>query len=92
MSEKVQKSSESNEDLDNRITIELENGKTVEGEILFEFEENGDDFVAYVIDETIYVAKYDEDGKLFPIAEDEWTLVEKIVNSFLEDMEEEEEE
>lgn len=90
MSENVQTSNGSNDNLDNRISIELENGKTVEGEILFEFEENGDDFVAYVIEETIYVAKYDEDGKLFPIAEDEWPLVEKIVNSFLEDMEEEE--
>lgn len=63
-----------NEDeLDGRIIIKLESGKEVYGEIMFEFEANGDEYVAYMLegDEQLYVQKYDEDGNLTMPEEDE---------------------
>lgn len=73
------------EKLDNKIIVKDEKGKDIEGEILFTFEANGDDFILYSINDEAYAAKIDEAGNLTPVEEDEWKLVEKIYNEFLED-------
>lgn len=70
---------------DNIIDIELENGKKINANILFTFEENGDQFIMYEIDEIAYGAKIKEDNSLVAIEEDEWNLVEKIFNEWMEE-------
>ena len=67
----------------NIIDIELENGKKINANILFTFEENGDQFIMYEIDEIAYGAKIKEDNSLAAIEEDEWNLVEKIFNEWM---------
>ncbi len=47
---------------------------------MFTFEENGNQFIMYEIDEIAYGAKIKEDNSLFAIEEDKWNLVEKIFN------------
>ncbi|WP_022935280.1 DUF1292 domain-containing protein [Mesomycoplasma moatsii] len=69
----------------NIIDIELENGKKINANILFTFEENGDQFIMYEIDEIAYGAKIKEDNSLVAIEEDEWNLVEKIFNEWMEE-------
>lgn len=71
------------------IKIQTEDGKTLEGEILFHFEANGDNFILYVIDDEVFSAKIDEQKNLTPVNEDEWPLVEKIFNQYMEDQESE---
>lgn len=82
------------EELDARIAIKLENGKEVFGEIIFEFEANGDEYVAYMLegDEQLYIQKYDEDGNLTMPEEDEWPEIERIVEKFANGEDEEDEE
>lgn len=70
---------------DNIIDIELENGKKINANILFTFEENGDQFIMYEIDEIAYGAKIKEDNSLVAIEEDEWNLVEKIFNEWMKE-------
>lgn len=70
---------------DNIIDIELENGKKINANILFTFEENGDQFIMYEIDDIAYGAKIKEDNSLVAIEEDEWNLVEKIFNEWMEE-------
>lgn len=78
------------EKLDNKIIIKDEKGNDVEGEIIFTFEANGDEFILYGINDEAFAAKIDEEGNLSPVEEDEWKLVEKIYNEFLEEEEEDE--
>ena len=75
------------ENLDRTITITNADGKEIEGEVLFTFEANGDDFILYGIEEEVFAAKIDDSGNLSKVEEDEWKLVEKIYNEFMEDME-----
>jgi hypothetical protein len=56
---------------DNKITITLEDGTVKNGEIIFTFESNGDDYVLYELDDKAFAAKIDENNKLTPIEEDE---------------------
>lgn len=70
---------------DRTILVTDENGKDIEGTIIFTFEANGEDFVLYEIGEEAFAAKVSEEGNLSPVLEDEWKLVEKIYNEFLED-------
>ena len=74
------------------ILIKTENGKTLEGLILFTFEANGDNFVLYQIEDKVHSAKVDQEGNLSPVLEDEWKLVEKVYNQYLEENTEEEDE
>jgi len=71
------------------ITITLENGTTVEGEILFTFELNGDNFILYELEDKMFAARIDEEDNLSPINEDEWPMIEKIYNQYIEDQEKE---
>jgi len=53
------------------INITLENGEVAEGEILFTFEANGDDFILYSLNDEVFAAKIDEDNNLAQVEEDE---------------------
>ncbi len=88
----MENNTNTNIDEDRIIEITLEDGKKVEGEILFTFEANGDDFVLYEVQEELFAAKVDEQGQLKPIEEDEWALVEKVYEEYQETYVEEEEE
>ena len=70
-----------------KIWIKTEDGKKLEGEILFHFEANGDDFVLYTIGDDVFPYKIDENKNLSEINEDEWPLVEKIFKQFIEEQE-----
>ena len=76
---------------ENIIEIKTEDGKTLEGEILFTFEANGDDFIVYAVGDQPYPYKIDEHKNLTPVKEDEWPLVEKIFNQWVEEQEAEDE-
>lgn len=76
---------------DDVINIELEDGTKVDANILFTFNENGDQFILYEIDQVAYGAKVKDDNHLAAIDEDEWELVEKIFNEWVEGQEEDEE-
>lgn len=79
------------ENLDRTIIVKDEKGNELEGKIIFTFEANGDDFILYEINNEAFAAKMSEEGELSPVQEDEWKLVEKIYNEYMEDLEEEEE-
>ncbi len=66
----------------NIIEVELKDGKKVNANIVFTFEENGDQFILYEINNVVYGAKLNEDNSLKQIEEDEWELVEKIFNEW----------
>lgn len=76
----------------NVIEVELDNGQKVNANIVFTFEENGDQFILYEIDNVVYGAKLNEDDSLKPIEEDEWELVEKIFNEWNEENNQDEDE
>ncbi len=69
----------------NIIEVELKDGKKVNANIVFTFEENGDQFILYEINDVVYGAKLNEDNSLKQIEEDEWELVEKIFNEWNEE-------
>lgn len=82
--------------LDNNVlTITLEDNTKIDANILFTFEENGDQFIVYEIEDEIngeiqsiaYAAKINDDNSIIPIEEDEWPIVEKIFNEWQEDNE-----
>ena len=76
----------------NIIEVELNDGKKVNANIVFTFEENGDQFILYEIDDVVYGAKLNEDDSLELIEEDEWELVEKIFNEWNEENNQDEDE
>lgn len=67
------------------IFITDENNVKHEGEIIFSFTENGDEYIIYELNNQAFGAKINEHKKLSPIDDDEWPLVEKIYNQFLEE-------
>lgn len=74
---------------ENKILITTEDNKQVEGTILLHFEANGDDFVLYELKDRVHAAKIDGNNNLSPVEEDEWPLVEKIYNEFMEEVDKE---
>ena len=78
------------ENTDRKIIVKDKDGKDIEGNILFTFEANGDDFVLYEINNEAFAGKVDENGNLSKIEDDEWALVEKIYNEYMEEKEENE--
>ena len=76
----------------NIIEVELNDGKKVNANIVFTFEENGDQFILYEIDDVVYGAKLNEDDSLKPIEDDDWELVEKIFNEWNEENNQDEDE
>lgn len=79
------------EKIDTSIFVTTEDGKKLEGEIVFTFEANGDDFVLYQINDEIHAAKVDEENNLTQLEEDEWKLVEKIYTEWLDEQEDDNE-
>ena len=73
-----------NNDQDKVITITLDNGKKEKALVLFTFEVNGDDFILYELNNKAYAAKLNEDDSLTAVNEDEWNLVEKTYNQYIE--------
>ncbi len=71
------------------ITVTLENGKTIDGEVLFTFELNGDNFILYELEDKVHAARIDEEDNLSPINEDEWPMIEKIYNEYIKEQEKE---
>lgn len=78
------------EQIDTTIVVTTEEGKKLEGQIVFTFEANGDDFVLYEINDEVFAAKVDEEGNLAEVEEDEWKLVEKVYKEWLEEEDENE--
>ena len=66
------------------VTITLDDETTVEAEVVFTFEENGDTFILYAIDDIVHPAKIAEDDSLIMIEDDEWEIIEKIFKEFME--------
>ncbi len=58
-----------------------------EGEIIFSFSENGDQYIIYELDNQAFGAKIDENNHLHAIDDDEWPLVEKIYNQYCQENE-----
>ena len=79
------------ENEDKIIIIKDEKGNDIEGAIIFTFEANGDDFILYEVNDEAFAARIDEEGNLSPVNEDEWTLVERIYNEYMEEEDEEDE-
>lgn len=75
------------DNLERTIIVKDKNDNNMEGQIIFTFEANGDNFVLYELNEEAFAAKVNEEGTLTPVMEDEWKLVEKIYNEYMEDME-----
>lgn len=71
---------------ENKIIVTNEKNERLEGELIFEFSENGDDYVVYGIGDTMYVAKYNENHELFPVGDDEWPLIEKIIEDYFDNL------
>lgn len=82
-------------------TIDLfdENGKKIdEGKILFSIEENGDTYVFYTVEKEIdgehqnvlISKKTDENGNLIDPEDDEYDLIEKVLNKYIDELSDEE--
>lgn len=74
---------------ESKVIVWDEKGEKHEGEILFTFEANGDNFVLYSLGENAFAAKIDGENKLSSVNKDEWPLIEKIYNEWLEEQGEE---
>ena len=82
----------------NTLFVRDENGKEMEMEILFTFEDEGT-HKNYVIfqdpeDESgeVFASAYDEEGNLLPVETDaEWAMIEEVLGAFAEDEEDESE-
>lgn len=74
------------ENTDRKIIVKDEKGKEHEGEIIFTFEANGDNFVLYELEDDAFAMKVKEDGSMIPVEDDEWKLIEKIYSEYIEEM------
>lgn len=78
----------------NTLFVRDENGKEMEMEILFTFEDEGTQ-KKYVVfqdpedeDGEVFASAYDEDGNLLPVETDaEWAMIEEVLGAFAEDEE-----
>lgn len=72
--------------MDNTIYIQDDNGKEIEFNILFTFENETNKYVVTYLDnndDEIYAFRYDDDGNLIEIeTEDEMKMVEEVVSAF----------
>lgn len=78
----------------NCLYVKDENGNEKKMTILFTFDnDNADTKIQYVVfqdpelDESqVYASRYDDEGQLLPIeTEEEWEMVEEVINTFVED-------
>ncbi|MFI3284902.1 MAG: DUF1292 domain-containing protein [Erysipelotrichaceae bacterium] len=82
----------------NKLIIVEDDGTQKEMEILFTFEseENGKSYVLFTDpnDETgeVFSCSYDDDGHLHPVEDaEEYAIIEEVFNTFVGEMEDEEE-
>lgn len=81
-----------------RLTVIDENGKEIEMEIIFTFE-NDDHSKKYVLytnpeDENgeVFASLYDDEGHLFPVEdENEWQMIEEVFGAYIDEFGDEEE-
>ena len=78
--------------MDNKFYVIDDEGKELEMQILFTFENEGSNYVLYFDPKTdsgdVFASKFDEENRLIPIEEDsEWDMVEEVLGAF-EDEEE----
>ncbi len=71
----------------NKITIIDQNNNKLKAKILFTFNENGDDFVLYELNENVYAAKWKNKSELKSIEKDEWKIIEKIYEDYIDSQE-----
>lgn len=64
------------------IDVYDEKGHKLKGIVLFTFEEAGDTFICYSVDEEIFFSKLKEDNSLEELEDDEYEIVEKIWKDF----------
>ena len=82
-------------DEDRKLVVVDEEGKEIEMEIILTFDDKGKNYVVYYdpndkSEETpIYASIYDEEGRLYPVETDEeWSMIDEVVNCYLDDIEE----
>ena len=77
----------------NSLYVQDENGNEKRMIILFTFdsEDYGAQYVVFQdpeAEEEVYVSRYNDQGELLPIESDEeWDMVEEVINTFVEDEE-----
>ena len=77
-------------DLDNQLLeVTLENDEVVSANILFTFNENGDQFIFYEIANVVYAAKLQVDNTLLAINDDEWKIAEQIFEQWINEPDDE---
>lgn len=75
----------------NSLYVKDENGEEVKMTILFTFDApEGAQYVVFQKagseDGEIYASRYNDEGELIPIGSDEeWDMVEEVINTFIED-------
>lgn len=79
--------------MDNKFYVIDDEGKELEMQILFTFENEGSNYVLYFDPKTdsgdVFASKFDEDNRLIPIEEDsEWDMVEEVLGAFEDEQEE----
>jgi len=81
---------------DRKLIVTDENNNQIEMEIMFTFDKDGKNYVVYhnplndkENDIEVFASTYDEEGNLFPVESDEeWDMIEEVLDTFLEDQEE----
>ena len=79
------------------IEITKEDGTRVKMAILFTYDSNGKNYVLYynpndVKDENVYAYRFDDNGNLFEIEDErEWDEIQKVYESYMEDLDNDEE-
>lgn len=76
----------------NCLYVEDENGLEKKMTILFTFDHEDKQYVVFQDADhdadQVYASRYDDEGNLFPIeTEEEWEMVEEVINTFAEDEE-----
>ncbi|MGL4343091.1 MAG: DUF1292 domain-containing protein [Metamycoplasmataceae bacterium] len=69
-----------------KITIKMEDGTCKEAEIVFAFNEAGEDYILYELNNQIHAVKVNDNNEIIQITDErELEIVEEIYNDFLED-------
>lgn len=81
---------------ENRLIVVDDNGKEIEMEILFTFEDESRNkkYVLYtnpeLEDGEVYASSYDDEGNLFPVEDEkEWEMIEEVFGAYADEFEEE---
>lgn len=81
-----------------RLIVVDDNGKEIEMEILFTFENDTKtkQYVLYTNPEDeegeVYASAYDEEGHLFPVEDEkEWAMIEEVFGAYVDEFGDEEE-